>query len=259
MQRAGNAGPVFGLQWVKLLVKGRRMPLALIHPPDFPDTDAGLAQCVAQGSARALTVLMRRYNQRLYRVARSILHNEADAEEAVQEAFYLAYRAMGTFRGDSSLATWLTRIAVNESIRRLRKGKRLSALLEFSDALESFDDGASGDINGARPEQPEQAMARQEMRRLIEAKIDELPDEFRTVFVMRAVEDLPVDEVSACLGIPASTVRTRYFRARAQLRKMMARDVGLGLEDAFSFAGARCDRIVAAVLSRLEQAPAPPS
>lgn len=234
------------------------MPLTLVQPPDLPAGDAELAQCVAQGDRRALVLLMRRYNQRLYRVARGILRNEADAEEAVQEAFYLAFCAMAKFRGDSSLSTWLTRIVVNESTRRLRKNKRLSTYLEFNDDLEPLDDGSREGYNGTRPDQPEQAMARLEMRRLIEAKIDALPSEFRTVFIMRAVEDLPVDEVAECLSIPASTVRTRYFRAKGLLRKMLAQEVGVGLEDAFSFAGERCDRIVAAVQARLAYMLVPP-
>ncbi|TAL77257.1 MAG: RNA polymerase sigma factor [Burkholderiaceae bacterium] len=235
------------------------MPLTLVQPPDLPSTDSALAVRVAQGDRRALTSLMRRYNQRLYRVARSILRNDADAEEAVQEAFYLAYCAMAKFRGDSSLATWLTRIVVNESTRRLRKNNRLSAWMELSETLEPFDAEFSEGLAEGRPEQPEQAMERQEMRRLIEEKIDELPAGFRTVFVMRAVEELSVEEVANCLDIPAATVRTRYFRARSLLRKLMARDVGAGLGKAFSFAGARCDRIVAAVQARIERAAAPPS
>lgn len=234
------------------------MPLTLVPPPELPSGDAELVQCIAQGDRRALVSLMRRYNQRLYRVARGILRNEADAEEAVQETFFLAFGAMAKFRGDSSLATWLTRIVVNESTRRLRKTKRLSTWMEFEDDLEPFDDGSREGYNGTRPEQPEQAMARLEIRRLIEAKIDALPSEFRTVFIMRAVEDLPVDEVAECLSIPASTVRTRYFRAKGLLRKMLAQEVGDGIEDAFSFAGDRCDRIVEGVLARLAKVLAPP-
>ena len=229
------------------------MPLALVKPPDSNLSDAHLARLITQGDRLALTTLMRRYNQRLYRVARSILRNEADAEEAVQEAFFLAYRAMGKFRGDSSLATWLVRIVVNESNQRLRKNNRLSTWLEFDDALERTEEMTETTMEEFSPSQPEQAMARAQTRQLLEAKIDQLPDAFRAVFVLRAVEGMSVEETALCLDIPAATVRTRYFRARSILRKLLARELGTSLEDAFAFAGGRCDRIVARVQSRLDQ------
>ncbi|HEY9279918.1 MAG TPA: RNA polymerase sigma factor [Eoetvoesiella sp.] len=229
------------------------MPLALVKTPtDSNLSDKHLAERIAQGDRAALTALMRRYNQRLYRVARSVLHNEADAEEAVQEAFFLAFRAMGKFRGDSSLATWLVRIVLNESNHRLRKNIRLSSWLEFDDALVRADEMTETTMDKFSPDRPEQALARAETRRLLEAKIDQLPPVFRTVFVMRAVEGMSVDETALCLGVPAATVRTRYFRARGMLRKLLAHEIGTSLEEAFSFAGARCDRIVASVQARLD-------
>jgi RNA polymerase sigma-70 factor (ECF subfamily) len=207
---------------------------------------------IAQGDRDALTLLMRRYNQRLYRVARSILRNEADAEEAVQEAFYRAYCAMSTFRGDSALGTWLVRIVVNESNQRLRKQNRLASWLEFSDTPESIDQMTEMAMDTFSPDQPEQALARTQTRQLLEAKIDQLPGMFRVVFVLRAVEGMSVEEAALSLGIPAATVRTRYFRARSQLRKLLAREIGTNLEEAFSFAGERCDRIVAGVQARID-------
>jgi len=228
------------------------MPLTLVRPSDPPESDAGLAAQVAQGDLRALQILMRRYNQRLYRVARSILRNDADAEEAVQEAFFLAYRAMAKFRSDSGLSTWLVRIVINESNRRLRKNRRLATWLEFGEAPERGDDTAEASMDRFSPDQPQQALLRVQTRRVLESQIDQLPDVFRSVFMLRAVEEMTVEETAACLEIPPATVRTRYFRARGLLRKSLAREFGGNLNEVFAFAGFRCDRIVAGVLARIE-------
>lgn len=227
------------------------MPLALVQANAVDDADANIARHIVVGDAEALTQLMRRYNQRLYRVARSILRSDADAEEAVQEAFYSAYRAMGQFRGEAALSTWLIRIVVNESNRRLRKINRLSTWLEFnSDARR---DGIRADITMDERvlNQPEPALLRAQTRHILEEHIDRLPDVFRAVFVLRAVEEYSVEETADCLGIPPATVRTRYFRARALLRKALQQEKDNGINNVFSFAGDRCDRIVAAVLARV--------
>lgn len=229
------------------------MSLALVKSMEENSSDARLVQRVAAGERAALESLMRRYNQRLYRVARSILRNEADAEEAVQDAFFKAYRAISTFRGDASLSTWLVRIVVNEANRRLRKINRLSTWLEFnSDARdeEMTADTTTGDY---KSNQPEPTMLRNEQRAIIETYIDDLPDLFRSVFVMRAIEELTVEETSVCLGIPQATVRSRYFRARKQLRQRLMNQETSSVEHAFSFAGDRCDRIVAGVMARLDR------
>lgn len=215
--------------------------------------DGELAQRIAAGDLDALQVLMRRHNQTLYRTARSILKDDAEAEDAVQESYLLAYRAMGKFRGDAKLATWLVRIVVNESIGRMRKRKRRAEVIELSG--DSAQHGADTGVNmhEVSPEQPEQAALRKETRRLLEARIDQLPDAFRTVFVLRALEEMSVEEAAVCLDIPEATVRTRYFRARGLLREALAREIDFSLESAFSFAGDRCDRIVAGVLERLKK------
>lgn len=196
---------------------------------------------------------MRRYNQRLYRVARSILRNDADAEEAVQDAYYKAYMSIANFRGDSSLSTWLVRIVVNESSRRLRKINRLSTWLEFSSETMREAMEMAPIMDQLPANQPESKLARAQTRHLLEASIDQLPDLFRSVFVMRAVEELSVEETAASLGIPEATVRTRYFRARKLLRKSLQGEMGASIETVFSFDGERCDRIVAAVMARLRR------
>lgn len=230
------------------------MPLALVKPAAGSCTDAQLAQRLAMEDIVALQVLMRRYNQRLYRVARSILRNDADAEEAVQEAFYKAYRAISSFRGDSGLSTWLVRIVVNESNQRLRKINRLATWLEFNNDAERGDVTTTMTADEYSSRQPESALARAQARHALEAGLDQLPDLFRAVFILRAVEDLTVEETATCLGIPPATVRTRYFRARKLLRKSLGADMGEMVDTAFAFAGARCDRIVASVMARLREA-----
>ena len=218
-------------------------------------SDFDIAQRIAAGDRDELRQLMRRYNQRLYRTARSILKDDAEAEDAVQDAYILAYQAMGQFRGGAKLSTWLVRIVVNEAIGRARKRSRRAELIQLDGATEQISENPEVNMSDASQEQPEHAALRAETRRLLESKIDQLPDAFRTVFVLRALEELSVEEAAACLGIPQGTVRTRYFRAKGLLREALAREVDFNLEHAFSFAGDRCDRIVAGVLDRLKDLP----
>jgi len=221
-----------------------------IEGKDLSDTE--IARRIAAGDRNAFELLMRRYNQTLYRTARSILRDDAEAEDAVQEAYILAYRAIGAFRGEAKLSTWLIRIVVNEAIARSRKRSRRAQIIELSGAQEPDADLSEENMDEAAPEQPEHAAVRAQTRRLLEAKIDALPEVFRTVFVLRALEELTVEETAASLGIPVATVRTRYFRAKGLLREALAREIDFAYGDAFAFAGARCDRIVAGVLARFD-------
>ena len=217
--------------------------------------DAELAGRIAAGDHAACRELMRRYNQRLYRTARAILKDDAEAEDAVQEAWLLAFRAMAGFRGDAKLSTWLVRIAANEALGRLRKRSRAAEIIPFDGIDGDIAEALEDDMMPTKPEQPENAALRAETRRLLEAKIDELPDAFRAVFVLRALEELSVEETAATLGIPDATVRSRFFRARGMLRAALSRDIDVAFDQAFAFAGERCDRIVANVMAKLEQAP----
>lgn len=229
------------------------MNLARAAVPD-PNhcSDAQLARAVAAGDRHALAVLMKRYNPLLFRTARSVLKHDADAEDAVQDAWLHAWRAIGDFRSEARLSTWLVRIAVNESLGRLRIARRSADVIPLDttgDGIEPF----AAEANMQQPEsaRPESMAERGELRRILEERIDGLPEAFRSVFVLRAVQDMSVDEVAACLGLPEATVRTRHFRARAMLRDALAREIDLAVADAFSFAGTRCDRISARVLARL--------
>jgi RNA polymerase sigma-70 factor (ECF subfamily) len=219
-------------------------------------SDTELAAAIASGDGNAFIVLMRRFNRPLYRAARSVLKDDSEAEDALQDAYLQAYRNIGAYRGDASLRTWLTRIVVNEAIARSRKAARRASVIEMSGAV---NDDVTGDADmdaGCLPG-PEQAAMRAQMRDVLERSIDALPDLFRTVFVLRALEEMTVEEVADSLGIPEATVRTRFFRARSLLRLALSRQIDFAFEDAFSFDGARCDRIVAAVMGRLQDADAP--
>ena len=209
------------------------------------DSDVELARRVARGDTRAFEQIMRRYNRTLFRTARAILRDDGLAEDAVQEAYLRAYGAIGSFRGESKLSTWLIRIVANEALARLRKDARRAEVMPISG-------GDAVDLERPMVEDgPQQMAERGEMRRLLEAKIDRLPDSYRAVFMLRALEELSVEETGAALGIPEATVRSRFFRARGLLREAISREIDVAFDEAFSFAGARCDRIVAGVLARI--------
>jgi RNA polymerase sigma-70 factor (ECF subfamily) len=215
-------------------------------------SDADLARRIAAHDQAAFVLLMRRYNQLLYRTARSILRDDAEAEDALQDAYLQAYRAIDQFRGDAKLATWLTRIVINEAIARSRKTARRAEVMHLHHGAEPTDYLIEAPMEPGPSESPETGAIRAQTRELLEKSIDALPDVFRTVFVLRALEEMSGEEVAACLDIPEATVRSRFFRARSMLRAALARDVDMAFEQAFSFDGARCDRIVAGVLEQLK-------
>ena len=200
---------------------------------------------------RAFEAIMRRHNRLLFRTARSILKSDAESEDALQEAYVRAWRALSTFRADSKLSTWLVRIVINEALGRLRR--RGATVIPLRAAMEDSDEPPEDSIAGDEDQQPDRIAMRGEIRRLMEARIDTLPEAFRTVFMLRAVEELSVEEVANALALPEATVHTRFFRARGLLRAGLSRDVDVALGDAFAFDGARCDRVVAGVLAKLAQ------
>ena len=191
--------------------------------------------------------LMRRYNQRLFRVARAIVRDDADAEDALQDAYVQAYRKLDSFRGEAELSTWLTRIVINQALMRVRSRARDRQVVSF----DQRDEVRELEVADVDAESPSDAALRAEVRKVLERRIDELPEAFRTVFVMREVEEMTARETAEALDIPEATVRTRLFRARALLRAALDRDIDSARGGVFGFDGARCDRIVAAVLHRL--------
>ncbi|HEV8644510.1 MAG TPA: RNA polymerase sigma factor [Burkholderiales bacterium] len=216
---------------------------------DVPDAE--FARRIASGDHLAFEVLMRKHNRMLYRTARAILRDDADAEDALQLAYLSAYRSIGGFRGESRLSTWLTRIVVNEAMMRVRRRGREAMVVPLESVSDEEGNIMTSEGIAVAGERPELAAMRSQMRTLIERKIDALPEAFRTVFVLRALEELSVEDTAASLRIPEATVRTRFFRARSLLRESLAREMDSAVEEAFAFAGDRCDRIVNGVLDRL--------
>ncbi|RWO76598.1 MAG: RNA polymerase sigma factor [Mesorhizobium sp.] len=208
---------------------------------------SGEMQLVGRALAReggAFHTIIKMHNQRLYRIARSVVRNDSEAEDIVQEAYVRAFAQLGDFRGESSLATWLSRIVINEALGRLRKRRRTVAMPQNLQAeIIEFPLNPSDD--------PERMMAQRQILELVERATDRLPDVYRTVFVARVIEGLSIDETAELLDVRPETVKTRLHRARALVRKALADQIGPVLLDAFPFAGRRCERLTAAVMQRL--------
>ncbi len=223
-------------------------PVALPTVPPHA-TDAELAASAAQGNVAAFESIMRRHNRLLFRTARSILKNDADTEDALQEAYLRAWRSRAGFRAEAKVSTWLVRIVVNEALGRLRR--RGAQVIPMDAGIDVDEQQNDSGVEDDADHEPDRVAMRGELRAIMEKRIDTLPDAFRTVFMLRAVEELSVEETAAALEIPEATVRTRFFRARSLLREGLSRDVDFAIGDAFSFAGERCDRIVTTVLTQL--------
>lgn len=213
--------------------------------------DAALVARIVGGERAAFEQLMRRHNTALFRTARAILRDDADAEDALQEAYLAAYRHLGDFRGDARLTTWLTRIVINQALGRLRVRRRDNVVELLGGTSHETPPAMERAMDDGQVESPESSAMRAQLRRLLERKIDALPLAFRTAFILREVEEMTIDEAAECLAIPPATVRTRVFRARALLRASLAEEIDVATNEVFAFAGARCDRIVAGVLERL--------
>jgi RNA polymerase sigma-70 factor (ECF subfamily) len=213
-------------------------------------SEADLVAHAKAGRSEAFAALMTRGNQRLFRVARSIVRDESEAEDVLQEAYVRAFAKLDEFRGEASIYTWLTRIVINEGRGRLRKRRDTVDLAEIENAQAEagrvllFPSAfGSGD--------PERDAARAEARRLLERAVDALPEPFRLVFVMREIEDCSMAETAETLGIRVETVKTRLHRARRMLRAALDEQLAGAVTGAFPFLGARCQRITNAVLERM--------
>jgi RNA polymerase sigma-70 factor (ECF subfamily) len=211
-------------------------------------SDGELARRVAERDPHAVRLMTNRNNQRLFRVAWSILRNRAEAEDVVQSTYLRAFVAMESFEERSSLSTWLTRIAINEALGRKRAASRRRARLDENSVvhLEEYRDKLMrGSTNSLSPED---SAAREQLRRLLEGAIARLPESFRVVFVLREIEGMSVDETAEALGIPSATVKTRHLRARRRLQEALAPEVSTALSGTFPFAGADCAAITERVV-----------
>lgn len=220
------------------------MHLAIVATVDLPASgieldDEEVVARVRAGDTPSFELLMRRHNQRLYRVARSILRDEAEVEDVLQEAYTNAFTHLDQFQGRARFSTWLTRIAVHEALHRSKRKRRLTGSEEVVDEIESPEAG------------PEKGAFHGELREILEAAIDRVPEGYRTVFVLRDVEGFNTADTAACLSIPEETVKTRLHRARQQLRRELDQALGTDVKQAFGFGFERCDRLVEAVLRRL--------
>lgn len=212
------------------------------------EDDVSIARRVARGDQVAFERLMRRYNRRLYRLARAILKDPAEADDVLQDVYLSAYRSLRQFRGDAALSTWLSRLVLNECSGRLRRNNRRRNIIPM---VSSTNSPEVETVAAKDSDLPDQAIGRAQLRDLLEHKLDELPEPFRLVFVMRSVEELSVQETAQTLDIPEDTVRSRHFRARSLLREALAQEIDLAERDVFEFGGGRCDGVIARVLARL--------
>jgi RNA polymerase sigma-70 factor (ECF subfamily) len=218
-------------------------------------SDAELVDRARRGEELAFRTIMQRHNQRLYRLARAVLKDESEAEDVVQECYLRAFTALSGFRHEASLATWLTRITINEALGRKRK-QRPTVGLEHIDAIQPESSSQIIPFPNMNTEiDPERTAAQREIRKLLEQSIDALPEPFRVVFVMRDVEDMSIEETARALQIRPETVKTRLHRARRLLRHSLDDQLAATIREAFPFAGARCARITEAVLERLAAVP----
>jgi RNA polymerase sigma-70 factor (ECF subfamily) len=217
-----------------------------LRPPPAEMSDDELVREIRDGNGACFEPLMRRYNQRLFRVARAIVRDDAEAEDVIQQAYVNAYLHLHQFADRARFSTWLTRIAIHEALGRLRKAGRMQ---RFDDV-----DGEESAMERVRSpgQDPEERAYGHELATLIEQAISKLPGTFRGVFMLRDVEGLSTQETAECLGLNEDTVKTRLHRARAQLRRELTTQVGASASTAFQFDGGRCDRVVAAVMARLE-------
>jgi RNA polymerase sigma-70 factor, ECF subfamily len=214
------------------------------------EADADLVAYARSRDETAIRELIRRNNQRLFRVARAVLRDDAEAEDVVQETYVKAFTRIESFEGRSAFSTWLTRIALNEAIGRRR---RIRPTVDI-DAIEQAQDGGAQLIpfpGAASPLNPESSAARTEMRAMLEELVDGLPEPFRIVFVLREVEEMPTEEVAGYLGIRPAKVKTRLFRAKKLLRDALEARFAKGFASVYPFDGARCSRLADRVVARL--------
>ncbi|MEE9411508.1 MAG: RNA polymerase sigma factor [Methylococcales bacterium] len=207
-------------------------------------TDSELVARVRCGEMQAFEVIMRRHNQRLYRLARSILRDEHESMDVVQEAYVKAYYNIHQFKGPNSFVSWLSRITCNEALMRVRKRKRIQYTLDDPN-------NTNQDVKSTDPE-PMDEIAAQQLRKLLEEAIDTLPIDYRCVYVMRAIQHLSTIETANSLGVSEQVVKTRYLRAKRALRKVIEKHMEQAGLKVFEFAGQRCDLIVQEVMEKLQ-------
>jgi RNA polymerase sigma-70 factor (ECF subfamily) len=211
-------------------------------------SDEELVSRVLEGQTSLFEILIRRYNQRLFRVTRAVTKDASEAEDVMQQTYVAAYSHLGQFAGRARFSTWLTKIAVHEALARVRRRGREASLDADADG---WQEGAAMHVLQSEGPSPEEQAQAEQTRQLLESAIDALPEIYRTVFVLREVEGLDTAETAGCLGIREDAVKTRLSRARALLREELFERTGASGSSAFSFHLSRCDRMVASVFEVL--------
>jgi RNA polymerase sigma-70 factor (ECF subfamily) len=234
---------------IKAVDKEQSMAQPQVKPDLNALTDAELVRRALARDADAFRAIMTRHNQRLYRIARSVLRNSTEAEDAVQEAYIAAFTHLADYRGESPLAAWLARIVMNESLGRLRRQRSAAETAPLEEARTEATIIAFP--LSSPSEDPERTMAQRQILQLVEQATDNLPEPYRLVFVQRVIEGMSVEETAELLGIKAETVKTRLHRARALVRDHLSEQIGPVLMDAFPFAGRRCERMTETVIKRI--------
>lgn len=215
--------------------------------------DKHLVNLARNGDEGAVALIIKRHNRRLYRAAWAVLRDDADAEDVVQETYVRAFANLGSFREEAALSTWLTRIALNEALGRVRRRR---PNIDISDLEDGEGQRGAQIIDFPQlqsPSNPEADMARHQVRQLLEQAVGNLPEPFRLVFVLREIEEMNTDETAALLVLKPETVKTRLHRARRMARKSLERELSSTFVDLFPFDGARCDRMGAQVIRRLKR------
>ena len=216
--------------------------------PSAALSDGEIVRRVRAGDRALFEVLMRRHNQRIYRTARAIVKDESEVEDVMQQAYINAFTHLHQFEERSQFSSWLTRIALNEAIGRRRKMKAMTSMTE------NFEEGAwDADVAPARQPTPEHLAYARELQRLLEDAVDELPDAYRAVFMLRDIEGLSTTETAEGLGLGDEAVKTRLHRARAMIRRSVSGRIGEAAAGAFQFQAPRCDKVVAFVLEQVER------
>lgn len=212
-------------------------------------TDSELLERARQGDAAAFGALIRRHDKHLYRIARSVVADDHEAEDAVQDTYVRAFAGLRNFRGAASLRTWLTRIVLNEAIRRRRHGRSMLNL----DVLQDAQERSRRPVHSltARERDPERAAAQAQIWKILEKAVDDLPPAFRIAFVLRDVEELSTKETARLLGVREQTVKNRLHRARRMLRESLGADLAIELKGIFPFEKPRCDALVQRLLEQL--------
>ena len=214
--------------------------------------EADLIRLAVLKDEAAIRSIVRQHNRRLYRVARSIVRDDGEAEDVLQEAYFRAFMSLHRFRAESTLSTWLTRIVVNEALQRLRR--RVETPVDAAEVPDRLPHNVIHFPSGGQnPIDPERAVAQRQLSRLLERAIDDLPADFRTVLVARVLEDMSVEETAAFLDLKPETVKTRLHRARRLLKEALTEHIDPLLSDVFPFDGQRCDRLANAVVDRLKK------